>query len=63
MSLKKYFELAEKDIPKPTKENKVSPMGNPYVWFAYDFDEINEWMAKWIQNHEEQMSILNKEVR
>jgi len=53
VNFKKYIEDAAKDFPKSTRENRVSPTGTPYVWLAYDFDEINEWYAKWLQDYEE----------
>lgn len=53
MNWKRLLELAASEFPKPVSEDKVSPAGTPYKWLSYDFDEINEWRARWIQDHAE----------
>jgi len=63
MKLEEYLELALKEFPKDQFEWKVSPAGNQYKWFSYDFDDINEWVAKWLQNPENTITQLTSEKR
>ena len=55
-----WFHRCIEDFPKHTKENRVSPIGTPYVWLAYDFDEINEWYAKWLQQFDSSITTIKE---
>lgn len=44
-----WFEMAIKDFPKETVDSRVGGDGDEYNWYSYDFDDINEWYAKWLQ--------------
>ncbi len=61
MKLSPYLKKALDDFPKPSEENKIDPEGHPYIWLAYDFDEMNEWVAKWLQFNGEDATIDSEE--
>ena len=48
-----WFKLAIEDFPKEQVDSRVGGDGDEYNWYSYDFDEINEWHAKWLQQFKE----------
>jgi len=51
VNFKKYLEEAVRDFPKHKVEHRITPSHTPYKWFFYDFDEISDWYARWLQNY------------
>ena len=56
MNKLQQLQEAMKDFPKELNFVRFTPEGEPYLYLYYDFDEINEWYAKWLQAPAEDLS-------
>lgn len=56
LSKLQYLLEAMKDFPKEQNLVRFTIRGEPYLYLYYDFDEINEWYAKWLQAPAEDLS-------